>query len=313
MYSAPCGEGVLYCTHSPRGTMTASPARTSSCPSRVLTRSIPARTSVYSSNSGVCPGSTHPDGLRILATLSDAVSVATRPMNSSIRFGLFPADSMTCGASTCLIFTTPLCFAPMKRQLAILAAILSVAIPLAAQTESNPFAAPSTLPFQAPPLDKIKDSDFQPAIEEGMRRELAEVETIASSAEPPTFANTIEAMERTGGMLRRAQRVFGALTQSNTNPTLQRIQSEEAPKLAAHRDAIYLNPKLFARVKAIYDARATRQLDAESNYLVERYYRDFVRSGALLSDADKTTLRALNKEQSQLTTEYRKRVLAATN
>ena len=196
----------------------------------------------------------------------------------------------------------------MKR---LLIALLLTAPIAAAQT--NPFSAPSPLLFQAPQFDRITDADFQPAIDEGMKQHLAEVEAIANSADPPTFDNTIVAMERSGAMLTRVQRVFGALTQANTNPTLQKIQTEEAPKLAAHRDAIFLNPKLFARVKAIYDQRATLHLDPESNHLVERYNRDFVRAGALLSDADKTTLRALNKEQSQLTTEYRKRVLAATN
>jgi len=199
------------------------------------------------------------------------------------------------------------------RRLSTLLIALVLALPAYAQERSNPFSAPSPLLFQAPQFDKITDADFQPAIEEGMKQHLAEIEAIANSADPPTFANTIEAMERSGAMLTRVQRVFGSLTQSNTNGTLQKIQTEEAPKAAAHRDAIYLNPKLFARVKAIYDQRATLHLDPETNYLVERYYRDFVRSGALLSDADKTTLRALNKEQSQLTTEYRKRVLAATN
>jgi peptidyl-dipeptidase Dcp len=191
--------------------------------------------------------------------------------------------------------------------------LIAIAIAASAHAQTNPFSAPSPLLFQAPQFDKITDADFQPAIEEGMKQHLAEVEAIANSADAPTFDNTIVAMERTGAMLTRVQRVFGSLTQANTNPTLQKIQTEEAPKLAAHRDAIFLNPKLFARVKAIYDQHATLHLDPESNRLVERYYRDFVRSGALLSDADKTTLRALNKEQSQLTTEYRKRVLAATN
>src|SRR5450756_1081501 len=129
-------------------------------------------------------------------------------------------------------------------------AVLSLTVAVSAQAaESNPFLTPSTLPYQAPPFDKIKDADFQPAIEEGIKRQLSEVETIANSSDAPTFANTIEAMERSGDLLRRVQRVFGGLTQSNTNPTLQKVQSEEAPKLAAHRDAIYLNPKLFARVK----------------------------------------------------------------
>ena len=192
-----------------------------------------------------------------------------------------------------------------------LAAVVLLSAPLMAQT--NPFSVESSLPFHAPQFDKIKDTDYQPAIEEGMKQELAESEAIANSTEPATFANTIEAMERTGRMLNRVQRVFNGMTQANTNPTLQKIQSEEAPRLAAHNDAIYLNPKLFARVKAIYDQRSSLQLDAEQNHLVERYYRDFVRAGALLSDADKETLKALNKEQSKLTTEYRKKILADTN
>src|SRR5712692_8383905 len=192
-------------------------------------------------------------------------------------------------------------------------ALLLIAAPIAAQFESNPFAKPSALQFEAPAFNKISDADYQPAIEEGMKRELAEIEAIANIAEAPTFANTIEAMERSGALLRRVQRVFGAMTQANTNPTLQNIQADEAPKLSAHRDAIYLNPKLFARVKAIYDQRAAVNLDAESKRLVERAYRDFVRAGALLADADKAALTALNTEQSKLTTDYRKRVLAATN
>ncbi|HEY6843537.1 MAG TPA: M3 family metallopeptidase [Thermoanaerobaculia bacterium] len=194
----------------------------------------------------------------------------------------------------------------------LLIALLCVPAIAAAQT-TNPFSAPSPLLFGAPQFDKITDADFQPAIDEGMKQHLAEIEAIANNPDPPTFDNTIVAMEKSGEMLTRVQRVFGALSQSNTNPTLQKVQSEEAPKLAAHRDAIYLNPKLFDRVKAIYDQRATLKLDPESDRLVERYYRDFVRAGAELPEQQKTAVRALNKEQSQLTTEFRKRVLAATN
>src|SRR3954447_241998 len=122
-----------------------------------------------------------------------------------------------------------------------------------APAETNPFFEPSPLPYQAPPFDRIKDGDFQPAIEEGMKRELVETEAIANDPAEPTFANTIEALEKTGQLLRRVQRVFGGMTQSNTNPTLQKAQQALSPKLAAHRDAISLNPKLFARVKAVYD------------------------------------------------------------
>src|ERR1051325_5781475 len=125
------------------------------------------------------------------------------------------------------------------------AALLLSASTLAAQTTAtNPFFAESTLPFHAPPFDKIHDADYQPAIEEGMKQHLAEIETIENETAAPTFKNTIEAMETSGRLLSRVQRVFGGMAQANTNPTIQKVQSEEATKLAAHRDAIYLNPKL---------------------------------------------------------------------
>src|SRR5207248_2916320 len=126
----------------------------------------------------------------------------------------------------------------------------------------------STLPFLAPPFDKIKDRDYQPAIEAGMKEQLAEIEAIASNPAPPSFANTIEAMERSGALLTRASKVFFNLTQSNTNDAMQKIEAEESPKIAAHQDAIFMNPRLWARVKTLYDKRATSGLDAESKYLI---------------------------------------------
>ncbi len=178
---------------------------------------------------------------------------------------------------------------------------------------ANPFFTASTLPFEAPPFDKIAESDYTPAIEEGMKRQLAEIETIANSPAAPTFANTIEAMERSGDLLTRVAKVFFNLAQSNTSDTMQKIKAEESPKLAAHQDTIYLNAKLFARVKKLYDQRAALKLDTESKFLVERYYLNFVRAGALLSEADKTTLRALNQEESKLTTQFTDKVLAEVN
>lgn len=177
-------------------------------------------------------------------------------------------------------------------------------------TSTNPFSEKSTLPFEAPPFDKIRDKDFQPAIEEGMKRQLAEIEKIANNPAPATFDNTIVAMEKSGQMLDRATRVFFALAQANTNNTLQKVQTAEAPKLAAHRDAIYLNAKLFARVKAIYDARDKLHLDSEALQLVKIYHRDFVHSGARLSDADKAKLRDLNKQLSTLETAFEQKLLA---
>ncbi len=178
---------------------------------------------------------------------------------------------------------------------------------------SNPFFAASTLPYQAPPFDKIKESDYQPALEEGMKRQIAEIDAIANNPEAPTFANTLEAMERSGELLTRVAKVFLGLTQSNTSEGMQKIKAEEAPKLAAHQDAIYLNAKLFARVKSLYDRRAELGLDPESRYLVERYWLGFVRAGARLSEADKAALTALNQEEAKLTTEFTDKVLADTN
>ncbi|HEX6536965.1 MAG TPA: peptidyl-dipeptidase Dcp [Gemmatimonadaceae bacterium] len=177
---------------------------------------------------------------------------------------------------------------------------------------ANPFFQPSPLPFQAPPFDKIHDADFQPALEEGMKQHLAEIEQIADQSAPPTFDNTIVAMERSGALLTRVAKVFFALTGANTDDTLQRVQTEEAPKLAAHNDAIYLNDKLYQRVKSLYDRRASLGLDSEQTFLVERYYKNFVRAGAQLSEADKTRLKALNQEESALSTEFQNKLLAAT-
>lgn len=178
---------------------------------------------------------------------------------------------------------------------------------------SNPFAAVSTLPFHAPAFDRIKNADYQPALEAGMREQVAEMDSIAAQKDAPTFANTIEAMERTGRLLNRVAAVFGAITGADTNDTLQKVQSDLAPKFAEHQDAIYLNEKLFARVAMLYDGRESLGFDAEQKHLVERYYSNFVRAGAKLSEADKVKLRALNKEESTLTTDFQNKLLAASN
>jgi peptidyl-dipeptidase Dcp len=183
----------------------------------------------------------------------------------------------------------------------------------AAFSAANPFASASALHFEAPRFDKIRDGDYTPALEEGMRQQLAEVASIADNPEPPSFANTFEALERTGVLLTRVSKVFFNLAQSNTNDTIQKIKAEEAPKLAAHQDAIFLNPKLFARIQTLYDTRDSLKLDPEARYLIERYYRIFVRAGARLNDADKATLTRLNQEESKLSTEFDDKLLADTN
>jgi Zn-dependent oligopeptidases len=188
----------------------------------------------------------------------------------------------------------------------------SSAAPAATAMTSNPFFSASTLPFQAPPFDKIKDTDYQPAIDEGMKQQLAEIEKIANNPEAPTFENTYVAMEKSGVMLNRVMSVFSAITGANTNDTLQKVQETEAPKLAAHHDAIYLDSKLFQRVETIYNQRDTLKLDPESARLVEVVYKNFVHAGAKLSDADKARLKDLNKEESTLSTAFTNKLLAAT-
>ena len=177
---------------------------------------------------------------------------------------------------------------------------------------ANPFFAASTLPFQAPPFDKIKDEDYEPAIEAGMAQQLAEMEAIAGNPAAPTFDNTFIAMEKSGLLLNRAMAAFSAVAGANTNPLLQKTRATLAPKLAAHSDAIHLNEKLFARVAAVYKQRASLKLDPESLRLVEVTYDEFVHAGANLSDADKDKLKKLNEESSTLSNTFSTRLLDAT-
>ncbi len=176
----------------------------------------------------------------------------------------------------------------------------------------NPFYAPSTLPFQAPPFDKIQDSDYQPAIEAGMAQQLQEVLAIADSPDTPAFENTLVELEKSGRLLDRVSSVFDAVTGANTNPVLQKVQETEAPKLAAHHDAIYLDSKLYHRVEAIYKQRDALKLDAESLRLVEYYHQQFLHAGANLSDPDKTQLKKMNEEISTLQNAFKSKLLAAT-
>ncbi|MDN4056702.1 M3 family metallopeptidase [Massilia sp. YIM B02769] len=190
---------------------------------------------------------------------------------------------------------------------------LAYAAPASMLEASNPFAKPSTLQYQYPPFDKIKNEHFAPAFAEGMRQEAAEMEAIANNKAAPTFENTIVAMERSGRLLDRVGSAFGTLQGSYTNDTLQALAKELAPKQAAHNDAIRLNPKLYARIKALYDKRDKLNLDAESKYLLERYHTDFVRAGAQLSDADKQKLKAMNSQLAALSTQFAQNVLKEAN
>ncbi|MGY1459782.1 peptidyl-dipeptidase Dcp [Luteimonas sp. A534] len=189
----------------------------------------------------------------------------------------------------------------------------TAAVPATPAQGENPLLVASTLPFQAPVFDRIQDSHYQPAIEEGMRQHLAEVRTIADSAEPPTFANTIEALERSGALLTRSATLFFSMTSANTNPTLQAAEEALAPKLAEHADAIHLDPVLFARVQSLYGQRADLGLTPEQVTVLERTHDNFVRAGAELDADRQAELRKLNSEESSLTTAFSNKLLAAGN
>ena len=179
--------------------------------------------------------------------------------------------------------------------------------------DGNPFLLESDLPFQLPPFDRIDETDYAPAFEGGMAEQLKEIEAIAEAADAPTVENTLIPLELSGRVLERVQRVFFALSSADTNDELDAIEQEMAPRLSAHRDKILLNPKLFARLQALYVAREELDLDAETRRLIEEYHTDFVRAGAELSDADKERLRSINAELATLSTTFSQNVLAEVN
>ena len=191
-----------------------------------------------------------------------------------------------------------------------LGAVLAASSAAPDAAPANPFAMPSTLPLQAPPFDKIKDTDYQPALEEGMRQQRVEIDAIANDPAAPTFENTIIPFEKSGRMLERAGMAFSAVVGANTNETLDKTQLAVAPKLAAHQDAINLDPKLFARVKALYDKRDTLHLDPESLQLLTIDYMQFVHSGANLSGPDKTELMQINSRDASLEASFQQMLVA---
>ena len=204
------------------------------------------------------------------------------------------------------------------RNLSLATVLLILLIPLTVTAfaedfgPNNPFYKPSTLPFQAPPFDKIKNSDYQPAMEAGMAEQLKEIDAIANSKDAPTFENTFVPLEKSGELLRRSTAAFFALVSANINPDLIKVRQVMAPKLAAHNDAIYLNPKLFQRVSAIYNDRQKLKDKPEAIRLVEDYYKDFVRAGANLNEEQKTELKKLNEELASLSNTFSTKLLAAT-
>ena len=178
---------------------------------------------------------------------------------------------------------------------------------------NNPFARPSSLPYALPPFDLIREEHYLPAFEAGMAEQLAEVETIAGVAGPPTLDNTVVALERSGRLLDRVSNVYWNQVLSHSTDGLRKIEATVAPRLAAHSDAIHLHGGLFDRIEKLYARRHELDLIPEQERLLERYRSDFVRAGASLSETDQDRLRQLNEDLSSLSTDFSTRLLAETN
>ncbi len=178
--------------------------------------------------------------------------------------------------------------------------------------ENNPFYAPSALPFEAPDFDAISDEHYKPAMLAGIDQEMDEIWAIAENPALPTFDNTIVAMERTGELLTRVQRVFNNMTSAHTNDRIQEIQSDMAPRFAEHSDNILLNADLFDRVRTLHDNMDVLGLDEASEKLLRDKYRNFVRAGALLNDEEQKRIREINSELSSLSTEFQEKLLEMT-
>jgi peptidyl-dipeptidase Dcp len=175
----------------------------------------------------------------------------------------------------------------------------------------NPFFQPSGLALQAPDFSRIGDSDFSPAFEEGIRRQRDEIAAIAGDTAAPTFDNTLAALEKSGQLLQGVQAVFSLLTGANTDSVLQGLKEEEAPKLAAINDELFLNTRLYARIQTLWRQRAGLNLDPESAWLLYYYKQQFELSGAGLPDSAKAALKRYNQEEATLQAKFSNKVLAA--
>jgi len=176
-------------------------------------------------------------------------------------------------------------------------------------TTPNPFFAEWQTPFGVPPFDRIGPEEFMPAFEEAIRQHNAEVAAIVKDGKPPTFDNTVAALDDSGEALARVKNVFDLLVGAETNDRLQEVEAKVRPMLAAHNDDIYLNQALFKRVKAVYDQRDSLTLDTEQATLLRNLYRRFVRGGAELEPAQKGRLRAINSELSGLIVKFSNNLL----
>ncbi|GLI28861.1 peptidyl-dipeptidase Dcp [Agromyces rhizosphaerae] len=177
----------------------------------------------------------------------------------------------------------------------------------------NPLLTPSTLPYQLPPFAEIREEHYEPALEQGMAEQLAEVRAITEQVEAPTFANTMLPLELSGQTLRRVLEVFSNQSSADSTPTLDALEEEFAPRIAAHEDAIRLDPALHRRIDALHAAIDDLDLDPESRYLLERTHREFTLAGAGLGPAETERLKELNQRLSTLSTRFEKRLHADTN
>ncbi|MFI9271572.1 M3 family metallopeptidase [Kitasatospora sp. NPDC052896] len=175
----------------------------------------------------------------------------------------------------------------------------------------NPFLTPSPLPYQLPPFAEIREEHYRPALEQGMAEQLAEIAAITGGGAPPTFENTLVALERTGSLLERVLVVFDNQSSAHTNPVVQELEAEFRPRLAAHSDAIHLDAALFARIEAVHARRDELDLDPESRRLLERRHDQFVRAGARLSAADQQRLRELNTETAKVSSLFERNIFEA--
>lgn len=180
-------------------------------------------------------------------------------------------------------------------------------------TNKNPFFEAYNTPYDIPPFEKINNEHYLPAFTEGIQQQQAEIDAIAANTEVPTFANTIEALDYSGELLRKVSSVFYALYSSDSNSEMEKIAEEVSPLLSNHNDNIYLNVELFNKVNALYEQKDALGLNVEQNQLLEKYYKTFVRSGAALDDAQKEKLREINKELGLLELAFGRNVLAETN
>ncbi len=197
--------------------------------------------------------------------------------------------------------------------IAVLAACESQTEQTEMQASDNPFFEEWDTPFGVPPFDKIKDEHYMPAFEKGMEQNLAEIDAIVNNEEAPTFANTLEELERSGKLLTKVARVFNNLSSSNTNPAMQDLERELSPMLSAHNDKINLNDGLFQRVEAVYQQREELDLNPEQLKLLEDTRKGFVRSGALLNEEEKAQITEINSKISELLTTFGQNLLAETN